>query len=238
MFVRDPDTGKLVTLYDSEPYLADLEAFRARECLHDGPKEVRLFSASNGAIHCRYQCLTCGEPVGQNLRKSNFESVSLDNFDLGLAERYKASRTAEADAITRRHLTKQSDKDIRISKQYQEYLQSPQWDEKRTKVLKRAGNICEGCGDERATQIHHRTYQHLFDEFLFELVALCPTCHARIHAEERLQTDVEPPCCACRFQSQDEQGNDWCGCHDIPANDALATDGPCGPEHKSEEPLK
>ena len=33
----------------------------------------------------------------------------------------------------------------------------------------------------KATQVHHLTYQHVFAEFAFELVAVCDECHARLH---------------------------------------------------------
>jgi hypothetical protein len=35
--------------------------------------------------------------------------------------------------------------------------------------------------NSRATQVHHRTYQNIFNEFLFELVAVCAQCHHGIH---------------------------------------------------------
>lgn len=44
--------------------------------------------------------------------------------------------------------------------------------------------LCEGCGKARATQVHHKTYRNLGDEFLFELVALCDACHKRLRAKK------------------------------------------------------
>jgi 5-methylcytosine-specific restriction endonuclease McrA len=51
-------------------------------------------------------------------------------------------------------------------------------------VLERAGNICEGCGEKKASQVHHLTYKHLRLEFLFELVAVCEKCHDTLHDED------------------------------------------------------
>ena len=34
---------------------------------------------------------------------------------------------------------------------YDKYLRTPWWKEKRSKVLRRAGGMCEGCGDRSAT---------------------------------------------------------------------------------------
>ena len=66
---------------------------------------------------------------------------------------------------------------------YREYLDSHEWKEKRTRVLLRANNICEGCGEKKAMEAHHLSYKHRGAEFLFELVALCQECHAKLHAE-------------------------------------------------------
>jgi hypothetical protein len=34
-----------------------------------------------------------------------------------------------------------------------------------------------------AREVHHRTYQHVGEEFLYELLALCHGCHDRGHAK-------------------------------------------------------
>jgi 5-methylcytosine-specific restriction endonuclease McrA len=65
--------------------------------------------------------------------------------------------------------------------EYEEYLQSAEWAEIRDRVLERDDYICQGCLKEEATQVHHKTYDHVFEEFAFELIALCETCHARFH---------------------------------------------------------
>lgn len=64
---------------------------------------------------------------------------------------------------------------------YKKYLNSAEWSERRTKVLKRCNEICEGCGENPATDVHHQTYDHVGYEFLFELLGLCRDCHARFH---------------------------------------------------------
>lgn len=67
--------------------------------------------------------------------------------------------------------------------QYADYLRSEEWAARRTKVMQRAGGICEGCRDRPAEEVHHLTYEHVTQEFLFELVAMCGDCHARFHGE-------------------------------------------------------
>ena len=65
--------------------------------------------------------------------------------------------------------------------EYDRYFRSDKWRDLRELVLQRAGGICEGCGRRRAIQVHHLTYQHAGAEFLWELRAICGSCHKRIH---------------------------------------------------------
>src|SRR5262249_17294921 len=67
---------------------------------------------------------------------------------------------------------------------YESYLSSPEWDDRRALVLKRARGICEGCGQVPATEVHHLTYSHVGNELLWQLVAVCRRCHARVHNPE------------------------------------------------------
>lgn len=64
---------------------------------------------------------------------------------------------------------------------YVAYLQTPEWRARRELVMQRAGRLCEGCRLEVATEVHHVTYEHLGNELLWELRAVCRGCHERIH---------------------------------------------------------
>jgi len=67
---------------------------------------------------------------------------------------------------------------------YDAYLASAEWKARRALVLKRAGGVCEGCGKAPATIAHHTTYEHVGNELLFELRAVCRDCHDRIHPDK------------------------------------------------------
>ena len=77
---------------------------------------------------------------------------------------------------------------IEMSDKYQEYekyLLSPEWQEKRRiRMLFNDRNFngkCEICFKNEATQIHHMTYAQLYNEWVFDLAAICSDCHERIH---------------------------------------------------------
>lgn len=65
---------------------------------------------------------------------------------------------------------------------YHWYLKTDEWDKRRRAVLKRARYTCEGCGrTDKPLQVHHETYEHVGNEFLWELQAVCDGCHERRH---------------------------------------------------------
>lgn len=60
---------------------------------------------------------------------------------------------------------------------YEAYRKTPDWQIKRSKVLERCGGVCEGCGVQQATEVHHTTYAHVGNEMLWELAGVCGACH-------------------------------------------------------------
>lgn len=69
-----------------------------------------------------------------------------------------------------------------ITPEYQAYLYSDKWKMKRRKVLNRAKFRCERCKERQASQVHHLTYERIFEERLSDLQAVCVSCHMRIHS--------------------------------------------------------
>jgi 5-methylcytosine-specific restriction endonuclease McrA len=144
------------------------------DCAHQRLSELRARSVANGSIQYRQQCLDCGRPVGNPVAKglaydrngghppSSFDEVLLADRLAGLRERREAERAER-----------------RVW--YNDYLQSEQWQERRRLVFKRANFLCEGCRRNRAIHVHHLSYEHVGDEFLWELVAICEACHDRAH---------------------------------------------------------
>ena len=65
--------------------------------------------------------------------------------------------------------------------QYHLYLQSPDWNIKRSTVLERDKYKCRICGFGDKLQVHHLTYDRVYDESLYDLVTVCEDCHTLIH---------------------------------------------------------
>lgn len=68
---------------------------------------------------------------------------------------------------------------------YIPYLKSKEWKTKRLLVLKRDNYVCQSCLKSKATEVHHLTYKHVFNEPLFELVSICNPCHTLITKLDR-----------------------------------------------------
>ena len=60
--------------------------------------------------------------------------------------------------------------------QYKAYLRSNQWKGKRQLALDR-DKCCQYCSSTEHLQVHHKTYDNLFNEPLDDLVTLCRRCH-------------------------------------------------------------
>lgn len=69
---------------------------------------------------------------------------------------------------------------------YQDYLQTPEWAAKRKRKIAEAQGRCQLCNDASLSlHVHHRTYVDRGNERMFDLIALCPTCHEQFHASGR-----------------------------------------------------
>ena len=156
---------------------------RLYRCNHPSLRMVWARHSNYGDEYQRPQlrnyCDDCGRMVGGALKHS---LASADTPELSREEATRPERVwreyAEQRDIEKRRQTEQWRAD------YEAYLLSPEWDDKRALVLKRSRGICEGCGQVPAAEVHHLTYTHVGNELLWQLVAVCRNCHARVHGIE------------------------------------------------------
>src|SRR5688500_14345435 len=74
------------------------------------------------------------------------------------------------------------------NQEYLNYLQSSEWKQTCKVVRCRANGACERCGDEYAESynVHHLTYERLYNELLSDLQYLCRPCHEFIHSRRSI----------------------------------------------------
>lgn len=64
---------------------------------------------------------------------------------------------------------------------YRDYLQTPEWQNKRAEKLNQAHHRCELCYSNKRLHVHHKTYARRGKEDLSDLIVLCANCHAKFH---------------------------------------------------------
>lgn len=156
---------------------------------HHVHKADRVWLAYNkaGVAVYRWRCNSCGGYLSHTISHQDARQLPYEpeaGPDLETARlHYEAARTRmheRAQSLRETYLARQDDQRKR---EYAAYLMTPAWRARRDKVLKRAGGMCEGCGDRPAVQVHHLTYRRIFREMLFDLRAVCRECHEQIHEE-------------------------------------------------------
>jgi hypothetical protein len=72
-----------------------------------------------------------------------------------------------------------------VSQRYDQYLRSEEWQQKRSQRLKIDGYKCQRCGKPYDLQIHHLTYDRVYDEDVYnDLITLCDKCHGEVEREK------------------------------------------------------
>ena len=73
---------------------------------------------------------------------------------------------------------------------YSEYLLSDWWIDKRQAIFVVKKKRCQLCGSKKKVSIHHKTYEHLGNEPLKDLMILCGVCHEHEHNRQLIIGDV------------------------------------------------
>jgi 5-methylcytosine-specific restriction endonuclease McrA len=128
----------------------------------------------------RHQCPDCGQLFAGSIAHAQAgpNTPEVDKERLRSWCDQEAARW-RVDRLQNQRL--RNERDVEWWATYNAYLESDAWWQLRPRVFKRAGGMCEGCGRLPATQVHHLTYLHVTNEFLWELVAICDACHERVH---------------------------------------------------------
>ncbi len=180
-WVKPPGSKSSKQLSHTPELEADFRKWLDDECRHSEFAVVRV-KWSDGRPAYRKQCSVCGFPEGAWIGKDKLgDTSSIADADGNQFSQYEEARRLAWQSIALKHYQQQNSEG-RLA--YDQYLKSPEWRLKSKKVIERAGGICEGCLQRKATQAHHISYRHIFDEFLWELRAVCDACHDRAHAED------------------------------------------------------
>ena len=146
---------------------------------HKNPRQA----SHHGEFKYQAQCEVCGatgafqaEPPTTNYFIEPDEAKAFKAF-----KEDQRLQDLKKDQSKRRALIKQMQGEWKDN--YNKYLQSEEWKAMREKILERDNYLCQGCMDEKATEIHHFTYENAGDELMWELVSTCARCHAKAHGK-------------------------------------------------------
>jgi len=145
------------------------------ECNNHNLQYVKRIK-SNNTTCVQKQCLSCGEANGKFYKiteiggKENLDKLPL--YDSKLNNLYYENR----------YLKQKLD----WLKKNNDYYNSEAWKNKRLQVLQRDNYICQCCLNNKATQVHHISYKHFGDEYLFELTSICNNCHEELTDKDRM----------------------------------------------------
>jgi hypothetical protein len=163
---------------------------RNMDCQHTH-KLLTVRTLANQTKAYYLQCQRCGSvaspaiakaKAAELLKQQNNTLEFCPTWDDKLGRDWNAKRTEAYESARIERMASFEDDRIEHTERYQSYLLTPAWRAKRAAVMSRAGGLCEGCRSTDATEVHHMTYKHVFNELLFELVALCRDCHERAHS--------------------------------------------------------
>ena len=76
---------------------------------------------------------------------------------------------------------------------YNEYIKTPQWQEKRTKRILLDNFTCQKCGERRNhLDVHHINYENLGHEDIYrDLITLCRSCHEEVEKNKKREEKKE-----------------------------------------------
>lgn len=190
-WIRDPETREYLPIEHDQSWFDAMHAFHEAACKHDRfePRKVRIADGRPQVYKC---CIDCGERSGTAMsQKDKAWLESLEWLPDSLVESYHSRREREKHGVLLELARSQYAERGRFTEAYRNYLASPEWQSLRDKVMKRCNRVCEGCGSRPATDVHHLTYRHFMEEFLFELAGLCKPCHDRWHAHDKDAADKD-----------------------------------------------
>jgi hypothetical protein len=144
-----------------------------------------------GRIKVCLECLDCGDEVEVTC-KSRAELTRRRTIVLCVAceETRRVQRERDAAAWHQRSTALVAQRSARIealrSMPYGDYLQTPEWRERRLYALRRARYACQLCSSKTQLQVHHRTYERRGNEKEEDLIVLCDDCHSKFHDKPSL----------------------------------------------------
>lgn len=145
-------------------------------CDYKNVKIVKL-EMSNGKYRKAECCINCLKTY-INVKKEtpHYMTVSYEE-----RQKLKNSGTTEFSNLYNSILQKRR----HYKQRYHEYLSSEEWKKKRLERLKIDKFTCQNCGNKSSRlDVHHITYETLYNESINDIITLCHPCHFKLHEND------------------------------------------------------
>lgn len=153
------------------------------DCCRDPFKIIVIDRKDHDLYFIREQCLHCGGCINK--------SKPLSSKKFGDQIRGELSESREKERYDNYYDEKDTIANMKKEYRYYNspwykyyaYLGSDTWKQKRKLVFERDNNLCQICKKETATEVHHLTYQNIYNEPIEDLIAICYECHKKKHVK-------------------------------------------------------
>lgn len=162
------------------PNCKSQRAFAIDDCCRK-PFKIVIIDRTKKVERLLFQCKNCEGIVNRNLPLSFkiYGEQIKDEFNEDRYEKWK--KRIEYEYILVNEDIKENNFWNSKKGKYIRYLSSDEWKKIRELVLKRDEYKCQKCKIKSADEVHHLTYQNLYNENLEDLISVCSYCHKEIH---------------------------------------------------------
>lgn len=145
-------------------------------------RELRLRIIADGRKAHYRQCVVCGyagNAISGKVAEVELRGRIAPPFDNDLEHFWRGRKHAEY-VYTYKQIAPM------LRAEYDAYLASEAWAQRRAAAIRKANGICECCEYFSATQAHHVTYERIGQEHESDLIAVCSFCHGLMHGKYAL----------------------------------------------------
>ena len=173
---------KYLDIYEC-PTCKNQMTFSIDDCCRD-PFKIVIIDRTKKIDRLLYQCKNCGGIVNKNLPLSFKKYGDEIRDELNVHKYNDWELDKENDYLSIKEDIQTNNFWNSKRGRYIQYLNSDEWKKIRSLVLKRDENKCQKCKIKDAEEVHHKTYDNLYNENLEDLISVCQKCHKEIHELE------------------------------------------------------
>ena len=160
-----------------------LMPIRIKDCCRDSFLNITLDNTNQERLRLHRQCLSCGGCLDRTRPLSHKQYSSSIRFEFSHNNFSKWNNEVNQELKDLWENVKEDNYSSSRFGKYSNYIQSEKWKAIRDEVLQRDQNLCQECKSTPAVEVHHKTYDNLFNEKLEDLISVCKDCHIEIHKE-------------------------------------------------------